>query len=752
MPKITNENNIEEKLKYIGLNLEKIPKFLKEYTNLEYKPLKAYGENSYKVYRYVPISKIQILLTPTNRLNTLQEKYTKARPLGEYLQPEKEEDIIKHTTFLKMLKHIQISEIEKVGEEQKKLNKQMPFKVKFEENYLWQIYYAESLDTYFMLVPTEDLEYASFFYLLKKQIEYHKTKKEEMIFVPICYENYSGKYLKPSEIADLEKYLWFFTKNWCNIYEVYNKDESLNIVIVGDTIVYDDMVSIYRNVLKTKDDSTKFYKLLKALFILATELPHHYNFLVKLNRYGAIEFEYNQKKIHYNYLIEFLNKEYLKFKEDIINLQSKEENLKIQLKELKEIAAKRDLEYFVKEKQIATYLECRKTFFGRVKYFFKSKKKKKNQTEEVIVQEENVEKIEKISCVEFISKEYYTIEDVVKICKELDKIIANVQNLEQDIKALENKIEKVETKIKNANLYIEEIDNHEKNIFEFWKFTNKDESLLLNEASIQEESVNKKIEKVYKYKEDLEEIGNLIDKEQRKIFNKTDFDSIYILTTDILDVIRNIDDKEVLEESLDKLKKEQEILFSTDKMDIFGNMVEDHTKIKMLGKNKHREAKKEKQKILDITKNTSVEEYKENLEKIIDNIQDCIKKAKSPLAIPIYIASKEKNNIKNLQTFSINPEEIIQEFEGEKEVHLYKIYLKENSNVIYFSNSVYYDNNNKTLPLGMDLGTKGVIDIDEYNLKQIRKDEFRLCKLLNEFKLETNKIYVYEYEILEANY
>ena len=80
-----------------------------------------------------------------------------------------------------MLKSVQIEEIKEVEEEQKKLNKEVPFKVKFEENYLWQIYYSDISDTYFMLVPTEDLEYATFFYLLKKQIEYHKTKKEEMI-------------------------------------------------------------------------------------------------------------------------------------------------------------------------------------------------------------------------------------------------------------------------------------------------------------------------------------------------------------------------------------------------------------------------------------------------------------------------------------------------------------------------------------------------------------------------------------------
>ena len=77
---------------------------------------------------------------------------------------------------------LDISEIEKIDKEQANLNKNIPFKVKFHGNYLWQIYYAENTDKYFMIVPTEDTDYSTFFYLLKKQIENKKTGK---IFVPV---------------------------------------------------------------------------------------------------------------------------------------------------------------------------------------------------------------------------------------------------------------------------------------------------------------------------------------------------------------------------------------------------------------------------------------------------------------------------------------------------------------------------------------------------------------------------------------
>lgn len=557
MPKVTNEDNIKEKLDYIGLDLENIPEILTKSKEINYKPLKAYEDNGYRVYKYIPISQIQILLSNTNRLNTIKEKYTKACSLKHYLEPENEEDMLKHATFLKMLKDVRIEDIEKLVIEQEKLNKQIPFKVKFEENYLWQIYYSDIDNTYFMLVPTEDLEYASFFYLLKKQIEYNKTKKEQMIFVPIVYQNYSNDYLKNSEISDIEKYLWFFTKNWSNIYDVYDKKGNLSLQIVGETILYDNLTSFYKNSFKNKLDALKFYKLLKALFILATELPHHYKFTSKVNRYGALEFRYNGKIITYENMLTMLEDNYIKAMEDIANLKKEKVELEKTINNLKKTLSKKDRDYLLKEKQIATYLECRKTFLGRVKYFLKAKRNKKveNTTVEEVAEVTETKEQEKIDT-KFIKKEFYTIDDIVKIYKELDAILTTVKNLKMDQKALSLRIDSMETKIKNANLYIEEIDKHEKSIFEFWKFANKDENLMLTQGTTEEKTVSKKFEKVYNYNEDEEEIGTKIDKIQRSKFSKEATDAIYIATTDVLNAINNIDDDNILSESLEKLKEE----------------------------------------------------------------------------------------------------------------------------------------------------------------------------------------------------
>ena len=163
-------------------------------------------------------------MSPSNRLDPIEEKYKKASPLVDYLDNKSEENFLKHTTFLNMLRQMKIENVEEISEEQANLNKHIPFKVKFEGNYLWQIYYSETTDQYFMLVPTEDSDYSTFFFLLKKQLEKRRTGK---IFVPVRSIEYSSKFFKKSEFEDIENYMWLFTKDWPLIYEVYDKDKNL---------------------------------------------------------------------------------------------------------------------------------------------------------------------------------------------------------------------------------------------------------------------------------------------------------------------------------------------------------------------------------------------------------------------------------------------------------------------------------------------------------------------------------------------
>ena len=73
----TNENIID-KLKYIGLDLEDIPESIKEFKPLDYRPSKYNDEHVYKTYKYINVNNIQILLTKANRLSSITEKYRKS--------------------------------------------------------------------------------------------------------------------------------------------------------------------------------------------------------------------------------------------------------------------------------------------------------------------------------------------------------------------------------------------------------------------------------------------------------------------------------------------------------------------------------------------------------------------------------------------------------------------------------------------------------------------------------------------------
>ena len=90
-------------LKFLKLDLNKLPKCLLENIDMNLKPARNYEEKKYKVYKYVPVSKIQILLTKANRLNSIQEKCKMADPIYSYLEAEDEEGILRHTIFSAIL-------------------------------------------------------------------------------------------------------------------------------------------------------------------------------------------------------------------------------------------------------------------------------------------------------------------------------------------------------------------------------------------------------------------------------------------------------------------------------------------------------------------------------------------------------------------------------------------------------------------------------------------------------------------------
>ena len=760
--KIKVQENIEEKLEYIGLNLDKIPASIKKFEPLDFRIPKFYDEKQYRQYRYIPIKDIQILLTPTNRLDELEEKYKKASPLYEYLDQKKEENILKHTKFLEMLTQVKIEDIQKVEEEQANLNKKIPFKVKFEGNYLWQIYYSENTDKYFMLVPTEEADYSTFFFLLKKQLEKRRTGK---IFVPVRNVGYSSTYIRKNEFEDLENYLWLFTKDWPLIYEVYDKKDELTIQIVGETEVYEKIKSLYNKKLKSKEEATQFYKLLKAMFILQTELPDYFNFRTDVDKNGEIEFYFEDEKMEYLDLPQWIFDQYDIGVEKIEVAKELLEENHNKLKKLQEEGAIQEIEYLAKEKQISTFLECKKTFFGKFKYYFKYSKKSKNkklEKKEEIKIDEKQEKSKKKNTKTKLKKDNYTIEELLELYQELAKVESELKNLLMDINALKLKNKNRKKKIENATRFIEEIDSHKKSIFEFWKYTNKDEVAALEEGEVEEVSNIKKISKVFDFEDDFEKFGKMMDKIQRRVLTKDETDSLYLLSTNLNEILNKVKNNEIvpkdIENSLKELKKEakeEKMLTADEEFDIFGGIAQDKTKVSKIKNKKHREIAKDKYSILEISKNTKQLGYKLSLEKEIENIKNALQKVVVVDDLPIYkafIDGKLENN--NMNLFNINEEfemnDIVEEA-GNK-INLYKINLKKGINAISYTNIIFYDNQNKTLPVGQDLSTKILVDISKVQLEQKSKKEFHMVHFDEKdddfSKISIKTINVYEYNIL----
>ena len=767
MPKktIDKKDEIKEKLDYLGIDLENVQKQINEYEDLKFRIPKFYNEKQYRQYRFIPIKDIQILLSPTNRMDDLEEKYKKASPLIDYLDDTNEENFLKHTTFLKMLKQVQIDEIEKIEEEQANLNKKIPFKVKYEGNYLWQIYYAENTDKYFMLVPTEDSDYSTFFFLLKKQLE---KKKAGKIFVPVRNVSYQSDYLKKKEYEDIENYLWLFTKDWPLIYEVYDKSNKVSIQIVGETEVYGKIKSAYKIKLNSLVEANQFYKLLKAMFILQTELPHYFEFKTNITKAGSIEFYNNGEKIEYTTISEWVNDRYNRGIEEIDVIENLIIENKQKLEKLKIESTGQEIEYLAKEKQISTFLECKKTFLGKFKYYFKYSKKKNKTKIDAMIKEEKDEQNQRLQK-EFTekniikTKKNYTIEELIDLYKEYERKENEIKNILMDINALKLRNKNMAKKIENATKFIEEIDSHKRSIFEFWKFSNKDEIAALAEGEREEVNIIKKITKIFDYNEDLENFGKTMDKVQRKALSKEETDNIYITATNLIDILNKIKNDEILpkeiETSLKNIKKEAKEASNLDEVEefnIFGGISQDATKISKIGNKKHREIAKDKFNILEVNKNTKQIGYKAKLEEVVKVVKNALNKVVVTEDLPVYKAFvNEKLNQNSFNVFNINPESEIENIIKQKEnkINLYKVNLKRGINAISYTNIIFYENQNKTLPLGQDISSNILVDLSKTELLEKEKQEFKILSFENEkddfSKMTVKTITVYEMDIKE---
>ena len=696
-------------------------------------------------------------------MDLLSKKYEECNQLYDYLKLESEDDIVKHGVFLKMVDKININELERIAAEQEILNEEIPFEVKYSENYLWQIYYSDITKQYFMMVTLEDEEFEAFFYLLKKQIEAYKENKDIYIYVPVCNTEYSGELLTRNEIADTENYIWLFTKDWPFVYEVYDKNGIMNVYIIGNTICYEKINSHYKIVIKNEEEAIKFFKLIKALFILQTETNGKYVFEPRIKKDGSLEFLYNGDIIEYENLTNFIKTEFYKTDNEINDIVEKLNKCEKQKQELSIEEKNKVKEFQDKEKEISIYLDCKRSFFGKIKFFMQNKKKLKGRAKEILdkdsKEEEETQEIEEIFKENDgidRTKEFLTIEDLVLLIKAFERQDKRLKNDEMDVRALENKIKILNSKIRNAEAYLKEIDEHNKSIFDFWKYTNKDNNLILSEIDAEEEVPVTNLEKTFDYLEDLEELGKNMDKIIRKKLSKKECDSIFLATTEILEFINKIKDKDdlnekelhLIEQELNDIKEKTTIvssLFPKEEYDIFGGLSEDKTKIRVLAGRKHREIEKNMYRVIDVNKNTSLDRFVEKLKVIVSDIEKALLQIKAPMNLSLYVAEKDINK-SNFEIYHVNPEEAINDIESTDE-HICRINIKKGMPLIFLTNTVYYDNYNKTLPEGMELNDLVLLDNSKFEFLKKKESFFRMNKEVKKFEYQNCDIHVKEYNL-----
>ena len=485
----------------------------------------------------------------------------------------------------------------------------------------------------------------------------------------ISLVDYEGKILSRTEIRDVENYLWLFTKDYPLIYETWNKQDEVSLDIIGETEIYGDIKTLYKVNLSTQREGLKFYKLLKALFILQTEIPHYYKFDTNIDKNGELKFYLDNVQIKYDILPEFIYEQYLKSISMKNKAQADYNALTSKITDLQILSDELTKEYNQKEKQITTYLECKKTFFGKVKYFFKfGKKNKTNEIDfeesQMTTEEKKTEKHEKFK----LEEKNYTIFDLEQSYKELEEIEEKNNNLVMDINALKLKNKNLKKKIENATNYIEEINKHKKSIFEFWKYSNKDAVATLDEG--EEEEINiKKIEKVFDFEDEFEEFGVEVDKNQRNKFTDDELDSTFIATTNLITLLSRMnikiaENKEISEElKLLKVFKEknEDSEYEDDDFNIFGRIKQTNNKERTLGNKTHREAPRDKFEILEIQKGLKGVELKRNLEKVIKNINSALKKNKLAEDTYVYKVSSEKLDLNSYEVVNLNMKSEIEE-------------------------------------------------------------------------------------------
>jgi hypothetical protein len=253
-----------------------------------------------------------------------------------------------------------------------------------------------------------------------------------------------------------------------------------------------------------------------------------------------------------------------------------------------------------------------------------------------------------------------------------------------------------------------------------------------------------------------------MDTLQRKKLSKEEMDSLFITKTEVLyllNMLRENDlNKLALENTLNKLVDEfnqNRLIMDEETFDIFGSVDDDNRKLKYIGSRGHRESEKNKFKILNINKKIDVFDFTEKLQSIITYLEGTTPKNKAQYDFSLYKVSQITEKVKenSFDVYNLNPEKALEEYndDGEGALNLIKLNYKEGLPLIYYTNSIFYDNTNQTLPLGMNVSSCVFLDCRKLEFTLVGKNKFRTNNYFTESNNllvpKTKDVFVYEYDV-----
>ena len=743
MPKLTNESIVttEKKLEYIGLNLKKIPNVLKKDKIVECNLIKEYRDITYKVYKYIDVNDIQIFITSENVFANVQKKCKSAKPIEEYLKDESLKQ-----KFIQIVENVDLEKIKELENEQNKFDISYPYSISYKNALKWRVYYSKTSRKYFMLVSCTDKDTEAMFLLLRKQIQAEKEKVAIKIYVPIANEGFSENFLSNVQVSEIENNLWYITKRWPMTYEVVDIYGHRSMHIIGKTYVYQNVQSNYKILIKDQKEAIEKYELLKEIFLIVSNIKDEYNFTVKIDENGLFQIFLKDQEITLDNMNVFLNNQPEEKIDKIKSCLEKHDETETKLKDAKDELENKTEEYNAKQKQIVMFLQCKKTFLGRFKYFFKSSKKHKKVN--------RISKIQKVELIEvnneedkiYQKKDFYYIEDLLAICNILNKKTKSLNSKEQELKNCEDKIEILNQKIKNADLYISEIESHKKSIFEFWKFTNKDIPNELTEAEKQKENNKENLNKEFDYIQDIEKLEKQMDKLQMEKLSKNEMDIIFVAKDyiNVLDILCKKDIEQEDEDFLLNFLEEEKKYYEKEGKNQNIIYYDATQNINIHTKNTNKNVMKDKYKILNFSSNITMEEFKESILKCKKILEKAYNKIKIPYGVPVYTILKN-NKMHEWSITNLNLEdEIINEKLNNIDIIKYNI-PKESSALFYTNHIVYVNDENNKFRETVDKNV--LINLNEFELSLKSKQKEKIGTLNNNYENIVKTIKIYEYDL-----